>query len=98
MVIHIVLFKLKERSEDNLKECLGLLSGLMGKVPSLRALTVGEDVVKAERSYDVGIIAGFDDLEGLESYRSHPEHVTAAKRLNELSESIVALDMEEHGS
>ncbi|MFQ5480216.1 MAG: Dabb family protein [Thermodesulfobacteriota bacterium] len=98
MIIHIVLFKLKKRSEVNIKECLELLRGLMGKVPALKALTVGEDVVQAERSYDVGIIAGFEDMAGLESYRSHPEHVSVAKRLNELSSSIVALDFEEKGS
>ncbi len=95
MIIHVVLFKLKERSEAHIKESLEILRALMGKIPSLMALNVGEDVVRAERSYDIGIIAGFEDLAGLESYRSHPEHVTVARRMNEISESIVALDFEE---
>ncbi|MFQ5428094.1 MAG: Dabb family protein [Thermodesulfobacteriota bacterium] len=95
MIIHIVLFKFKERTEAHINESLENLRGLMGKVPSLKALTVGEDVVQGERSYDVGIIAGFEDLAGLESYRSHPEHVIVANRLKEISESIVALDFEE---
>ncbi|MFQ5354057.1 MAG: Dabb family protein [Thermodesulfobacteriota bacterium] len=95
MIIHIVLFKLKERKDLHIEESLKLLRGLMGKVPSLMALNVGKDVVQGERSYDVGIIAGFEDLAGLESYRTHPEHVVVAKRLKELSESIVALDFEE---
>jgi len=95
MITHIVLFKLKERSKEYIREALGLLEGLEGKIASLRGITVGEDVSQAGRSYDVGIIARFENLDGLESYRVDPAHVVVAKRLNEICSSIVALDFEE---
>ncbi len=96
MVIHLVLFKLKERSESQVTESIESLRALLGKVPSLKALTVGKDVVQSARSYDFGIIAGFEDLAGLESYRTHSEHVAVAKGLNEICESIAAVDFEEN--
>ncbi len=96
MITHIVLFKLKDRNEKNTAEALSLLRGLDGKIPALRGLTVGEDVSRAGRSYDLGIITRFDDLAGLETYRADPVHVVAAKRLNEICSSIVALDFEEN--
>jgi len=96
MITHIVLFKLKDKDEGNRAEALGLLQGLDGRIPTLRGITVGEDLSRAGRSYDVGIIARFDDMAGLESYRADPAHVVAAKRLNEICSSIVALDFKEN--
>jgi len=96
MITHIVLFKLKDEDKENKAEALGLLQGLDGRIPTLRGITVGEDVSRAGRSYDVGIIARFDDMAGLESYRLDPAHVAAAKRLNEICSSIVALDFKEN--
>ncbi len=96
MITHIVLFKLKDAGVDTRGEVVSLLQGLDGRIPTLRALSVGEDVSHSGRSYDVGIIARFDDLAGLESYRVDPVHVKVARRLNEICSSIVALDFEEN--
>ncbi len=95
MITHIVLFKLRERSRKNMDKALGLLRGLEGAVPTLRGLTVGEDVVRAGRSHDIGLIARFDDLSGLEAYRKDPKHVRVAEHMREISGSIVAVDFEE---
>ncbi len=95
MITHVVLFKFKEESEGEMEGVLNSLRALYGVVPSLRGLSVGRDVVRARRSYDMGLIARFDDLAGLEAYRKHPAHVAVAGRLNELCSSIVAVDFEE---
>ncbi len=96
MITHIVLFKLNDEDKENKAEAMGLLQGLDGRIPTLRGITVGEDLSRAKRSYDVGIIARFDDMDGLESYRVDPAHVAVAKRLNEICSSIVALDFKEN--
>jgi len=95
MITHIVLFKLKKRSDEEVEEALESLRALEGVVPTLQGITVGADIVQAARSYDFGLIARFDDLAGLEAYRRHPAHVEVAGRLNEISSSIVAVDFEE---
>ncbi len=96
MITHIVLFKLENRTPETVEESLRALRALEGVVPTLRGLTVGADIVHAARSYDIGLIARFDDLAGLEAYREHPEHVAAAKYLNSVCSAIAAVDFEEN--
>lgn len=94
MITHIVLFKLKGRSQENIEDAQNRLRTLTGKVPSLRQLEVGRDVVRSERSYDLALIARFDNLDGLQAYQVHPAHVPVANHMRNISESIVAVDFE----
>jgi hypothetical protein len=94
MITHVVLFRLKDRSPENIEDAQSRLRGLAGKVPSLRHLEVGRNVIHSERSYDLALIARFNDLEGLEAYQVHPEHVPIASHMRTISESIVAVDFE----
>jgi hypothetical protein len=55
-------------------------------------LEVGVDVVRGERSFDIALVARFDDLAGLEAYRSHPLHVEVADYIKGASESVVSVD------
>ena len=50
MVKHIVMFKLKEKSPENLEHAVSTLRGLDGKIETLRFLEVGVDFKKSERS------------------------------------------------
>jgi hypothetical protein len=94
MITHVVLAKLKDRSAQNIESTRVLLSSLRGRIPSLRLLEVGKDLTHSERSYDVALIAKFDDLEGLNAYRIHPIHVPVSDKLRELAASTVVLDYE----
>ena len=94
MITHVVLFRLKDRSPENIEDAQSRLRGLAGKVPSLRHLEVGRDVIHAERSYDLALIARFDDLDGLQAYQVHPEHGPIASHMRTISELIVAVDFE----
>jgi len=94
MITHIVFFKLKDGSPEQIKKAASVLEGLRAKVPGIRSLEVGVDVVRAVRSYDIALTARFDSLEGLDAYRTHPEHVKAAEYLRGISEAIAAVDYE----
>ncbi len=94
MIIHVVLFRLKDRSRANVERTVSKLAALRDKVPSLRSLEVGSDVIGSDRSYDVALIARFDDLAGLEAYRVHPEHVNVVEFIAGVKESTVAVDFE----
>ena len=63
MITHVVLFRLKDRSPENIDKAKKVLEGLSGMVPVLRHLEVGVDLIKSERSYDIALTAKFDSLE-----------------------------------
>ncbi|WP_296198396.1 Dabb family protein [uncultured Microbacterium sp.] len=74
---HIVLWKLAatddaQRAADAAR-VVAELNALVGVVPSIRSLTVGTDVVGGA-NFDVGLVADFDDQDGLDAYQVHPAH------------------------
>ena len=94
MITHIVFFKLKDASPENIEKTRNVLQGLEGNVPKLRSLEVGVDVIHSERSYDIALIAKFDSLEDLNAYQTHPVHVKVGEFINSVKESAVAVDYE----
>ncbi len=94
MITHIVLFRLKDRTAANIAKAGDVLRGLRGKVPVLRGLEVGVDVVRSERSFDVGLVAKFDSLDDLRAYQLHPAHLEVVKYMNSVRETSVAVDYE----
>jgi hypothetical protein len=92
VITHIVTIKLNDPGEA--EACKALLDGLVGKVPSLRTMTVGVNVVESARAHTLGLIATFDDLDGLDAYQVHPAHQEVAGRLRSASSAIAPVDFE----
>ena len=74
MIVHIVLFKLKEPTEANCSAVKEMLLSMNGKLPMLLHLEVGTDVIHSERSYDVALYTKFDTFAELQAYQIHPYH------------------------
>lgn len=91
---HLVLLKLKEANEANIAAALAQLRSLDGQIPSLRSLRVGADLIRSPRSYDIGLIATFDDLAGLQAYQEHPVHLPVLAYMRENCSTIAAADYE----
>ena len=94
MITHILTFKFTDRSAEHLASCKAKLDGLVGVVPSLRSMVVGINVVDSPRAHDLGLIATFDDLDGLQAYQVHPAHEEVATYLRSVAETIAAVDFE----
>lgn len=94
MVRHIVMFKLATKNQENLEKAVKTLEDLRGTIESLKYLEVGVDYYGSERSYDIVLITHFDNNEGLESYRHHPNHVPVIKTMRELCSSSISVDYE----
>lgn len=94
MITHIVTFKMTDRSPEHLAHCKSLLDGLLGIVPSLESMVVGINIVESPQAYDLGLIAHFEDLEGLEEYQVHPAHVEVATYLRSSAEAASTVDFE----
>ena len=94
MITHVVLFKLKDRSPESIEKARAALASLAGKIPQLRHFEVGADVLHTDRSYDLALVAKFDNLEDLNAYQIHPLHQEVVKYLLSVRQSIVAVDYE----
>lgn len=92
MITHIVFFKLKDKG--NIERTREVLSAMEGKIPVLRHLEVGVDVLKTDRSYDLALLAKFDSLEDLQIYQDHPVHQEVIKYIGTVKESVLAVDYE----
>ena len=92
MITHVVLLKLKDPS--NIQKTREVLMGMDGKIPQIRDLEVGVDVVRSQRSYDLVLITRFDSMEDLQAYQVHPVHVEVLNHITSVRESVVAVDFQ----
>ena len=95
MIKHIVLFKLKDKSPENLAKTKEILLSMDGNVPLLRSIEVGLDFLHSGRSFDVALITTLDSREALDAYQVDPYHVSVVKKhMHEVREDSVAIDFE----
>jgi hypothetical protein len=94
MIVHLVCFRYKKdfpaASREQHRQRLRGLKDLDGVID----LKVGEDVVRAQRSYDTGIVVLFRDRAALDAYQADAQHVAVAQFARDNCESIVAVDFE----
>jgi len=93
MLKHVVFMKFKPGTTDaqiaDLKKSLDALSAIISEI---RGFQCGRDVVRSERSYDFALTSDFDDLEAMQRYQVHPNHVAVVAKVKALSETILAVD------
>lgn len=92
MLTHVVFFKLFDLADAAEVRDRGL--AMREKVPPIRHLEIGVDVVRSERSWDVCLLARFDDRAGLDAYLAHPDHVAFAAWLAPRRERSCVVDYE----
>ncbi|WP_139903918.1 Dabb family protein [Clostridium thermarum] len=93
MFTHIVFFKLNDPSKENLERAKNILEQMEGKIPQLKYIEVGVDVLHTERSYDIALITRFDSLEDMQEYQVHPYHVNEVlKKLRPMLKGSSAVD------
>lgn len=97
MIKHMVFFKFLDVAEgrgkaENLARAKGMLDGLVGRVPTLRAMTCGPTAVPG--GWDFALIAEFDDVAGLETYIVHPEHRKVSAFMGQVRSDRASADLE----
>lgn len=92
MLTHIVFFKLKNNSPDEVEQLKDRLMALEGKIPELLHIEVGIDVLRSERSYDLALVTKFESMEAMQSYQVHPEHQKVIEYVNTVKEATIAVD------
>lgn len=94
MVKHIVMFKLNEKSPDNLKALASALNGMKGQIETLKFLEVGEDFKGSNRSFDLVLTTHFENQQGLETYATHKVHQPVIQLARSLCSQTVVVDYE----
>jgi len=94
MIKHIVMFKLKEKTPDNLKALVSALNGMKGQIETLRFLEVGEDFKGSDRSFDLVLTTYFENRQGLETYAKHKVHQPVIQLAKSLCSQTVVVDYE----
>ncbi|MGM0881229.1 MAG: Dabb family protein [Bacillota bacterium] len=94
MITHIVCFKLKDNSAENVARTAQVLKDMEGKIEELKSIEVGTDVLHSERSYDIALITKFESMEALEAYQVHPVHKKVIEHMLQVREASVSVDFE----
>jgi hypothetical protein len=99
MINHVVLFKLKKYDSDQEKQTeIGriedALLGLSDKIQELKYIEVGVNYDLNAKSYDICLVSHFNNLDDLEAYRIHPEHVKVAELIGQHAVERAAVDYE----
>ena len=48
----------------------------------------------SERSYDIAVVLGFENLEAMRRYQVHPAHLKVVVKIKEHCDSILGVDFE----
>lgn len=95
MIRHIVLFKLKNPTEELCAQTKDIILSMQGNVPMLKGLEVGVDFLHSQRSYDIALQVLLEDRAALDAYQEDPYHCGVVKaNLGAIQESSVAIDYE----
>ena len=95
MITHIVCWKYKpETTDEQRAEHIAKLRALPEDIPDIESFSVGQDVLRLERSFDTGLVAVFRDMAALDAYTVHPEHQKVVALGKEIAERVVSVDFE----
>ena len=94
MIKHIVMFKLKDRTKENIEKIVDTLKTLEGNIDILRSAEIGVNFTESERNYDIVLTTEFDDRNSLNAYGPHPNHLPVVETVRSLCSGSVVVDYE----
>lgn len=100
MIRHIVMFKLKDAYEGKTameiaQQAKERAECLAERIPSLKRLDVCMNSKDAATdNYELALVCDFADLDGLNAYQVHPEHVAFGKFITPRRELRACIDYE----
>ncbi len=100
MIKHIVMWRLKEFAagasrEENAKKLKESLEDLKDKIEDIKAIEVGINFNSSPAAFDVVLYSEFSDMEGLNAYQNHPEHLKIVDFVGEIRTERAVVDYED---
>jgi uncharacterized protein with GYD domain len=76
MLRHLVLLKwTPEATPDQIASVVDGLRRLPAIIPEIRRYDIGTDLALRDGTYDLALVAEFDDADAWRVYAGHPDHV-----------------------
>lgn len=100
MIKHIVMFKLSENAEgktrkENLDTALDMLKDFKELIPVIKDFkAVSNSPDAPDSNYDLALICDFLNIDDLNAYQTHPEHLKFGKFITKVRESRACIDYE----
>jgi hypothetical protein len=94
MLRHIVMVTFKDRStaEEDALHFRSMLLKLRETIPELKKMEVGLNINTKPSAHDLVLISDFEDEDGLNNYRVHPDHLKALTFMKEKVEKTAVVD------
>ncbi len=97
MIKHIVMWKLKDSAEgaskeENAKKIKLAIEALKTKIPQIKHIEVGINIIPSDASCDVALYSEFASEQDLNLYAKHPEHLKVADFIGKIRETRVVID------
>ncbi len=100
MIKHIVMFKLSDNAaektkKENLDIALDMLKNFKDKIPVIKDFkAVSNSADAPDSNYDLALICDFENIDDLNAYQTHPEHLKFGKFITQVRESRACIDYE----
>jgi hypothetical protein len=86
-------FRLDVENED-IEALEKSLNELPNAIVEIYTYEFGRNVVRSDRSYDFALVSSFANVEALERYQRHPDHLKVVEMLKNKCEKIITVDFE----
>jgi hypothetical protein len=95
MITHIVCWKYKpETTQDQRENHLMMLRKLPLSIPEIITFNVGFDILRLERSFDLGLVATYRNKADLDAYTVHSAHQEVVEIGKVVAEKVISVDFE----
>lgn len=98
LIKHIVMWKFHENAhgktkKENIEIAGGMLTALKEKIDVLKSIEFHANV-GSDKNFDAVLITTFENLEDLQKYAVHPEHVKVGEYISVAASARSAVDFE----
>ena len=98
MFRHVAMFRFRDDvPEETIESIRDRLLALPTTVESIRSYEVGRDLGLKSTTWDMVVIAGFDDIDGYRAYSTHPSHVPIVEEITGLVTDRAAVQADRTG-
>lgn len=99
MIKHIVFWRFKDEAEGLNKDQISkkvkeILEDLVGKIPEIKELEVGNDFNGSPAAFDTALYTSFETKEALAIYQEHPAHLKVKEFVGKVTSDRAVVDYE----